>query len=164
MGNWLKRLRGTLGLGAIGGAAGALFGSLWWFGTNLLGLQFTFGSLGMASAVWGGFGAFAASGAALLLAAFGSRQTLEELSPWRVAAFGAAMGFLAPPGFIFMVTGSFWAPGVASFGLVAFIATISALLGAGLGGGLVLSAQRAPIEELTDGALESLGAGPETAQ
>jgi hypothetical protein len=62
MRGWLKRLRGILGLGVVGGVVGALVGGLWWFGTSLLGSDFTLGTLGTAAALWGGFGAFAAGG------------------------------------------------------------------------------------------------------
>ena len=160
MGRWLKRLRGVLGLGVVGGAVGALFGGLVWFVTSVLGLgSIAFDPLGLAAAVWGVFGAFAASGAGLLLTALGSRQTLEELSPWRVGAFGAVMGFLAPPIFVFLNTGSFWGPGAGPFAVIATIATISGVLGGALGSGLVLTAQRAPSEELAHERAGALGAG-----
>ena len=163
MGAWLKRLRGVLGLGVVGGAVGALFGGLFWFVSLFLGWGIDYWTLGLAAAVWGGFGAFAASGAGLLLTALGSRQILEELSHWRVGAFGAVMGFLAPPILVFLNTGSFWGPGVGPVGLIATIATISGVLGAGLGSGLVLTAQRAPYEELARRPSGALGSG-ETAE
>ena len=160
MGRWLKRLRGVLGLGVVGGAVGALFGGLMWFGSSVLGLgSIVFEPLGLSAAVWGVFGAFAASGAGLLLTTLGSRQTLEELSHWRVGAFGAVMGFLAPPIFVFLNTGSFWGPGAGPFAVVATITAISTLLGAGIGSGLVLTAQRAPSQELASGRLGALGSG-----
>ena len=154
MGRWLKRLRGILGLGVVGGAVGALFGGLWWFGSSVLGIgSIVFGTLGWTAARWGGFGAFAASGAGLLLTALGSRQTLEELSPWRVGAFGALMGFLAPPAFVFLMTGSFWGP------TVGLVAAISGVFGGALGSGLVLTAQHAPSEELARGRASAIGSG-----
>ncbi len=156
MGGWLKRLRGVLGLGVVGGAAGALFGGLWWFGSSVLGLGgIDFGTLGGTAALWGGFGAFAASGAGVLLTARGSRQTLEELSPWRVGAFGVVTGFLAPPAYIFLMTGGggFWNP------TVGLVVTISGVLGGALGSGLVLTAKRAPPELLARGRAGPLGSG-----
>ncbi len=158
MGRWLKRLRGVLGLGVLGGAAGALFGALWWFGSSVLGLGgIVFGPLGWTAALWGGFGAFAASGAGLLLTALGSRQTLEELSPWRVGAFGTLMGFLAPPAYVFLMTGGyFWDP------TVGLVAAISGVLGGALGSGLVLTAKRAPSELPARGQTHALGSGETT--
>lgn len=76
MRRWLKRLRGILGLGVMGGVVGALVGALWWLGASLLGSVFTLGTIGTAAALWGGFGAFAAGGAGLLLTAVGSKQSL----------------------------------------------------------------------------------------
>ena len=144
MGGWLKRLRGVMGLGLVGGAAGAVFGGLWWFGSSVLGLgSIVFGTLGWTAALWGGFGAFATTGVGVLLATDGAKSTLEDLSPWRVAAFGAVMGLLAPPVLVFVVTGSFWAPGV---GLVG---GMSGVFGALLGSGLVLTAKRAQAAELS---------------
>ena len=154
MASWLKRLRGILGLGAFGGAAGALFGGLWWLGSSVLGLGgIVFGPLGWTVALWGGFGAFAASGAGLLLTALGSRQTLEQLSPLRVGAFGLVMGFLAPPAYVFLMTGVFWGP------TLSIVATISGVLGGALGSGLVLAAKRAPLDLPTGGQARVLGSG-----
>jgi len=152
MASWRKRLRGILGLGVLGAAAGGLFGGLWWFGTAVLGLGgVVFGPLGWTAALWASFGAFAAGGAGLLLTALGSRQTLEQLSPWRLGAFGAVMGFLAPPAYMFLMTGVFWGP------TLSLVATISGLLGGALGSGLVLAAKRAPRELSTGGESLMLG-------
>ncbi len=152
MASWMERLRGILGLGAFGGAAGALFGGLWWFGSSVLGLGgIVFGPLGWTVALWGGFGAFAASGAGLLLTALGSRQTLDQLSPLRLGAFGLVMGFLAPPAYMFLMTGVFWGP------TLSIVATISGVVGGALGSGLVLAAKRAPPELSTGGETRMLG-------
>ena len=160
MRGWLKRLRGILGLGVVGGAVGALFGGLLGLGLSLLGFGIIdWLTLESGAALGGIFGAFAASGAGLLLTAFGSRQTLEELSPGRVGAFGAVLGFLAPPIFVFLNTGSFWGPGAGPLGLIAAIATISGVLGGALGSGLVLTAQRAPSGELAHERAGALGSG-----
>ena len=154
MASWLKRLRGIVGLGAFGGAAGALFGGLWWFGSSVLGLGgVVFGPLGWTAALWGGFGALAASGAGLLLTSLGSRQTLEQLSPLRVGAFGLVMGFLAPPAYMFLMTGVFWGP------TLSIVATISGVLGGALGSGLVLAAKRAPADLPAGGERLALGSG-----
>lgn len=139
MANLWKRLKSIVGLGVLGGGVGAVFGSLWWLGTSILGLGgVVFGHLGWTALLWAGFGAFAAGGAGVLLTVLGSRLTLEQLSPWRLAAFGAVMGFVAPPAYMFMMTGVFWGP------VLSMVATISGALGAALGAGLVVAAKRAP--------------------
>lgn len=141
MAGWLKRLKGIAGLSALGGAAGAVFGSMWWFATSVLGLGgVVFGHLGWTALLWAGFGAFAAGGASFLLTMLGARLTLEELSPWRMAAFGAVMGFLAPPAYMFAMTGVFWGP------VLSVVSTISGVLGGALGASLVVAAKRAPDE------------------
>lgn len=81
------------------------------------------------------------------------------MSHWRVGAFGAVLGFLGPPAFVFLNTGKFWGPGAGPFGVIAAITTISCVLGAGLGSGLVMAAQRAPSKELASGQLGALGSG-----
>ena len=56
----MGKLRGLLGLGVLGGAAGAVVGGLWWVGATLLGIgEIAFGSLGWTLALWSGFGASA---------------------------------------------------------------------------------------------------------
>ena len=145
----MKRLRGVLGLGALGGTAGAVIGSLWWFGAYLLGDTggVIFGPLGWTAALWGTFGAFGAAGAGLLLTVSSSRRTLDQLSPWRLGAFGAVMGFLAPPVYMLLSTGVYWGP------VLSMVATASGVLGGIVGYGLVEVAKRAPSE---------LAAGDET--
>ena len=149
MKTWLRRLRGVLGLGAVGGVVGWLFGALWWFAVSVLGVGgLEFGSLGVTGALWAFFGAFATTGTGLLLLVLGSTGSLERLSPWRVAAFGALAGFVAPPAFV-----GFWGP------TVALVASISSAFGAVLGGGLVWAAKRAPADQLTDGDRDAPGSG-----
>jgi len=154
MNEWLRRLRGVLGLGAAGGVAGALFGGLWWLVAPLLGISaIVIGDVAVTALIWGFFGAFAASGAGLLLSAVGRYGSIEELSPWRVGAFGAVMGLLAPSAFLLLFSGSIWGPGMGVF------ATISGLVGGALGSGLVLAAQHAPSKELAPGSSATLDAG-----
>jgi len=154
MRDWLRRLRGVLGLGTVGGVAGALFGAVWWLLAPILGIAgLVIGDVWSTATVWGFCGAFAASGAGLLLSALGTRRSLQQLSPWRVAAFGAVMGLLAPSAFLVLVTGSFWGPYMSLF------ATISGMVGGALGGGIVLIAQGAPPDELGPGRSEALGPG-----
>jgi hypothetical protein len=138
----VRRLRGVLGLGAFGGLAGALAGSLFWVGVFLLGETngVVFGSLGWTAALWGTFGAFGAAGAGALLTLSSSRRTFDQVSPWRLAAFGAAMGFLAPPAYMFVMTGAYWGP------VLSILAAASGVLGGSIGYGLVAVAKRAPTE------------------
>ena len=99
-----------------------------------------FGPLGWTAALWGTFGAFAAGGAGLLLTVSSSRRTLDQLSPWRLGAFGAVMGVLAPPAYMFLMTGVYWGP------VLSLVATMSGVLGGAVGYGLVVAAKRAPSE------------------
>ena len=142
----LRRLRGVLGLGAFGGAAGALAGSMFWMGVFLLGATdgVIFGSLGWTAALWGTFGAFGTAGAGILLTVSSSRRTFDQVSPWHLAMFGAVMGFFAPPTYMFVMTGAYWGP------VLSIVAGASALLGGSIGYGLVAAARRAP-SEVTSG-------------
>ena len=97
MKKWVRRLRGLLGLSAIGGAIGALFGMARIGLLALLGIEgLTAGVLFGTAAFYGAFAAVAAGGVGVLLATAGSRLTLQELSPWKAALCGAALGAAAP--------------------------------------------------------------------
>lgn len=163
MSRWTQRLRGLLGLGAIGGLTGALLGSMWGVAARLLGLDpaplleqvVNFGLLGLISGSWcaAGFGA--------LLATLDGRKSLDQLPLWRMALFGAAVGAALPLLFIFGTSGlvNFTAlPGV-----VAGIVGTGALLGGGLATGLVGAAKRAHRREMglvRMTALPGSGGGP----
>ena len=143
MRRWLGKLRGLLGLGVLGGAAGAVVGGLWWVGATLLGIgEIAFGSLGWTLALWSGFCASATTAVGALLATFGSKSTLEDLSPWPAVACGAVIGLLAPGAVAFLLTGTVWVTGVGLLG------GVSGLLGGVLGGGFVIMAKRARTAEL----------------
>ncbi|HEX9885360.1 MAG TPA: DUF4143 domain-containing protein [Longimicrobiales bacterium] len=143
MGRWTTKLRGLLGVGVTGGVLGAVFGACWWVAESVLGFDWIpFGSLGWSTGLWAGFGAFATTGAGLLLATLKSPGSLRELSARRMAAFGALMGLAAPPALIVLV-GASWSIEVA------VVAGISAALGGLVGGGLVVAAKRSEGAEFT---------------
>jgi len=102
------KLRGLLGLGAIGGVAGFVGGTLWAGTLNLLGLAFPTlwdvvglgGGAGLSGAACGiGFGT--------LLIALESKKTLEDLPLWRMGLLGAAAGALVPTVYMLATSGLF---------------------------------------------------------
>lgn len=147
MNNWLRKLRGVAGLTAIGGLAGALFGSLWAVATTLFlgvgGISATM--VATIAAPWTLIGATSAAGVAVLLATFDSKKTLGELSPLRTGLWGGLLGALGP---LLLVTAI--APGLPAAMLVGVMITGS-VLGSGIGGGLVAAAKGAEADQLTDG-------------
>ncbi len=154
MSKWRRRLKGLLGLGIIGGIGGAGVGVLWWVVTGFPGAsRLVIGDLGVTTTVWAFLGAFAASGAGLLLTTLQSGRSLKELSPMWVGAFGMAMGLLAPSAFLVITTGRVWGTGLGVF------AVASALVGGALGAGLVVAAKQAPPEQLGAGGADRLGSG-----
>ncbi len=146
MTGFLRRLRGLLGLSAVGGTVGGILGVVYAFVTSFLGLgSIAFGSVGWTAALWAGFGAAAAGGVGLVLATLESRRSLGELSAGRAALGGAVVGALAPLAVVFALTGGIYVSGVS------FVAGLSGLLGAGLGAGFVSMAKRAEKAELGRG-------------
>lgn len=139
MSSWARKVRGILGLSAVGGVIGGLYGAV------RLGLMAIFGSgtfimegllLGMAT--YATFAAIATGGVGLLLATAGSRLSLEELSPLRAGIVGGLLGAAAPVLFVLAT----WSGGVAAPALVS-VALRFGVLGGILGGGLVAVAKRA---------------------
>ena len=98
---WTK-VRGLLGLGAVGGVAGAVGGALLSVGGGLLGLWggVQWGSvleLALGGAFFTSIGAMVFGGA---LVALESRKSVEELPIWRMAAFGVLIGVGLTLGFV----------------------------------------------------------------
>lgn len=139
MNNWLRKLRGVAGLTAIGGMAGALFGSLWAVATTVfLGVGgISVGMVTTIAAPWTLVGATTAGGVAVLLATFDSSKTLGELSTLRTALWGGLLGALGP----FLLVAAIM-PGIPASMLVGVMGTGS-VLGACIGGGLVAAAKGA---------------------
>lgn len=153
MRRWMRKMRGILGLTTVGAVGGAVFGALWSLGAAAVG-GFYFGGPGWTVALFSGFGAFSSGGMALLLAGRDEGTDIEDLSPWRVAAYGALAGALAPVGLVLAVTGGLWTPGLG------IVVGISSALGGLLGGGVMAAARRARRGELEGGgAIDVLGPG-----
>lgn len=143
-----KRLRGLLGLGAIGGAVGAVLGAPWgvvvwlrgWDGGPLIEQLLNFGALGFVA------GGMCAVGFGGLLATLDRRTSLADLPLWRMALFGAFVGAALPALFLLSTSGT--AHFVTVPGLVASIVATGGVLGAGLATTLVGVAKRAHRREL----------------
>lgn len=90
------RLRGFLGLGAIGGAIGAVLGGAWFLVSGLVAGSFVFGALTNAVIVYGSFGFFTTSGLSLLLAGRRSKSSLDDISVAWSGLIGATAGAAFP--------------------------------------------------------------------
>ena len=110
MSEMMKRLaakvRGLVGLGLVGGAAGFLLGGVWGVVSSALrsGIFLDLGYLRfLLEMAWGnalGFaqiGAFTAAGFGVLIAVTDSRKSLADLPLWRMGLFGALAGAVFPP-------------------------------------------------------------------
>lgn len=97
MNGFLRRLRGILGLGLTGGVIGALFGPV----AVLLSNHPLFGSVlewGLPTSVtgWALFGALSGSGFGVMLTLTAGRRRLDQLSFWKAALLGGAIGVAVP--------------------------------------------------------------------
>lgn len=149
MSGWGKRLKGLLGLSAIGGAIGALYG------VARVGLMALFGIGGLsvsnllgAVAIYGAFAALATGGVGVLIATVGRRLSLHELSPWKAALFGAVLGAGAP----LLVLGATYT-GIQTWAVLTAVGLRFGLMGGLLGGGVVAAAQWAD-KNVIEGAQE----------
>jgi hypothetical protein len=153
IGKLLRKLRGVLGLGLVGGAVGFFGGGVVHLVLQLLsvwvpGISVPWGTALITAMRWGSFGAFAGAGFGGLLALTTARRTLQELSGWKVGVLGAAVGALFFPAFII---------GGAGFERLLLFTLSDALLnagtfgllGAGLSWSMVTLAKRADRAELT---------------
>lgn len=138
MAQWGRKLKGLVGLSAVGGAIGAVYGALRAGMLALTGLGFVpevFVSMVTSHAA---FAALTTAGVGLTLATVGSRLSLSELSPWKAALVGGVCGAAIPLGVVALTF-----TGVGTAGIFLTIGARYGLLGAVLGGGLVAVAQRA---------------------
>ena len=153
MKNWMRKLRGIVGMGAIWGALGAILG----ISGGLIG-GFLDGG-GMAEWVFtlglgfGGFGVLMGSGFAATLTLLDGRKTLSELSIGRAAAWGGSAGFILPLALVASLSGGAL-PLLPALASAAVAGGVAALLGAGT----VLVARRQG--ELAHRADESFLASP----
>lgn len=139
MSSWGRKVRGILGLSAVGGVLGGLYGAARLGVLAILGSgTFVLEGLMMGVATYAGFAAIAIGGVGLLLATAGSRLSLDQLSPFRAGAVGALLGAAAPVLFILAT----WSGAVGTAALLS-VALRFGLLGGILGGGLVAVAKRA---------------------
>jgi hypothetical protein len=143
----VAKLRGLLGLGAIGGIAGFVGGTLWAGALNLLGLAYPTlwdivglgGGAGLSGAACGiGFGA--------LLVTVESGRTLENLPLWRMSLLGAAAGALVPTVFMLATSGLFHFVNAPQ--IVISVVGYGAILGGLLSSTMVSLAKRAQQAEL----------------
>jgi len=149
------KVRGLLGLGLVGGAAGFLLGGVWGVVSSALrsGIFLDVGYLRfLLDMAWGnalGFaqiGAFTTAGFGVLVAAMDSKRSLVDLPLWRMGLFGALAGAVFPP--LIVV----WRIGLAAY-LEAALSLLPVSIVIGLVGGLatasmVAAAKRADRQEL----------------
>jgi hypothetical protein len=95
MGFWTK-VRGLLGLGAIGAGLGAVFGTAWFTVSGFLAGTLVFKAVANAAVVYGSFGFFTAAGLGLLLANARSRASLDEIGVAWSGVIGAVAGAAFP--------------------------------------------------------------------
>lgn len=138
MSEWGRKLKGLLGLTAVGGAIGAIYGAVRAGFIMMTGFGFEPALLTSMMTSHALFAGLTTAGLGVTLATVGSRLSLRELSPWRAAAIGGLLGAAIPVGFIALTFTGFGAPAI-----FASVAARYGLLGAALGGGLVAVAQRA---------------------
>jgi hypothetical protein len=142
MSELMKRLaakvRGLVGLGLLGGAAGFMLGGVWGVVSSALrsGIFLDVGYLRfLLDMAWGnalGFaqvGAFTTAGFGVLVAAIDSRRSLVDLPLWRMGLFGALAGAVFPP--LIVV----WRIGLAAY-LDAAVTLLPVSVAIGLIGGL----------------------------
>jgi hypothetical protein len=142
---WLKKLRGLAGVTVFGGLAGAFFGVLMVVITSLYsgsgGINLF--TLGSGATAWSLIGALSAGGVGLAIATVESRRSLPELSALRAAIYGGVLAAATVVGTLVLLT-----PGLALTNL-SVGAGFGAMLGGGIGGGLIAAAKRAERGDLS---------------
>ncbi len=149
------RVRGVLGLGLFGGVAGAAVGAvlgvvrsvvLSGFFADAEYLRYVL-AMAFGNAVgFGMMGAFTTAGFGVLLAATERHHTLQELSLWRMGAFGALVAASFPPLFVVATAGP--AVYLAAARALLPVSGVLAVAGGAATAGLVAVAQRAGRREL----------------
>jgi hypothetical protein len=94
-GFWTK-IKGLLGLGAVGAGLGAIVGTAWFTISGLLAGTVVLKGVANAAIVYGSFGFFTASGLGLLLANARSKVSLDEVSVAWSGLIGAVAGAAFP--------------------------------------------------------------------
>lgn len=153
MSDWGRKIRGLLSLSVIGGGLGALFGAA------RVGLMAVFGVgavtpdlLVATMALYGTFAALATGGVGTVLALTGARSSVQELSVWKAAALGAAVG----GGAALVVLLTTYTTGVYPIATLASIALRFGVVGGVVGGGVIAAAKRADSRALEPGSDPSL--------
>lgn len=146
MRTWLRRLRAVLGTGLVGTVLGGLLGGVIAAGGVVLApltfpLEVVLGLIGGMAA----FGGFAAGTFAAFLSLAGGRRSLEEISTLHAGALGALAAALFAPVVAFLITGT---PLPMASSELLRISSMFAVLGGGLGAGLVAIAKDANEKEL----------------
>ena len=96
MKQWVRRLRGVLGTGALWGVAGTALGTVGGLMASLFGGVPLLGSVSVWGLGAGVLGFLLGSGFAGVLTAIEGRRTLDELSVGRAAVWGALAGGVFP--------------------------------------------------------------------
>ena len=90
------KLKGLLGLGAVGAGLGAILSGAWFAISGLLAGTFVLKAVVNAVIVYGSFGFFTAAGFGLLLAKARSKASLDDVSVLWSGLMGAAAGAAFP--------------------------------------------------------------------
>jgi hypothetical protein len=96
MATWLRKMRGVVGTGLIWGLPGAVVGAIGGVVASVFGGAPLLGTIAYGGFVLGGTFFLLGTSFAALLALGEGRRTLDELTPWRAAAWGAVAGGVAP--------------------------------------------------------------------
>jgi len=148
--HWLRRLRGILGIGTLWGATGAVVGSVTSVLMNVVNGLPVLGTLLEFGLGAGGLGFALGSTLASYLALLERRRTVDDLTPWRAAGWGALAG-----GTVSLLVGLFFLGGLPlgvqfsmAYRLLVLVSGVGAYsaLTAGLAAGTVALARRAPPE------------------
>jgi hypothetical protein len=158
MKQWLRRVRGILGLGSLWGLAGSAVGAIVGIVARFFGglppgdylIDWVLGAGGLGFVLGAGFAGF--------LTMMEGRRTLEELSPGRAAVWGALAG-ASVPALWFLLFFSFFSgplrsvlPIAEMFPVLLGAAGAYGALSAGLASATVWVARRAPSQLLPGGA------------
>lgn len=150
MRSWLKRIRGTIGVGLTWAVGWGLFGGILWL-IRTGDLEFAL-TAGLTYAVMGLVGG--ATFAAVLRLTEGRRR-FDELRIPRFAAWGALGGLLIGAGYVEVST-ILWPD---AYGVVPVFAAITTLLGAGSAAGSLAMARVADDRQLLEEGAQTADAG-----
>jgi len=145
---WTK-LRGLLGLGAIGAGFGAVLGAGWIIVSGLLTGSVLVGAAVNAAVVYGSFGFFTTTGLGLMLANARSKASLDDISVVWSGLIGAAAGAAFPLMFNMIMLQSLL-PLRLIEGFLPIMGTLG-LFGGALTAGMVAAAKKEHGKELQSG-------------